>query len=150
MKKREPGFTLVELLITLAITGLIISVIGSAIYQLITVAEYGNDRLTATHELENTAHWFSLDGQQASAASGGSGLVLTLPNRPSVTYSLVGTELRRTAGSAPMTLARNITGASFSVAGRLVTMTLTSAPPGRWAVSEPGTYMVCLRAEEQE
>ena len=147
--KGERGFTLVELLITVAITGLIVSGLGTAIHQIITVPEYGNDTLTATHELQNVAHWFSLDGQRASTASGGSELVLTLPDDSAIAYSLVGTELYRTAGGSNMTLAQNITGANFSVENRTITMTVTSSPQGRWDVSENGTYQVYLRPTEE-
>jgi len=149
--KDQKGFTLPELLITVAITGLIASFLGTAIYQIITVTEYGNDRAIATHELQNTAHWVSRDGQMASTASGGSELTLILPDDSSITYTKVDTELRRTAGGSQMTVARNISSVSFSVIDRIITMTITSSPPGRANVSEQGTYKVCLRpvAEEQ-
>ena len=147
--KREKGFSLVELVVATAISGLVISGLGTAIYQILTVTEYGNDKLTAAHELQNAAHWFSLDGQRANTASGGSGLVLTLPDNSSVTYAVVGTELRRTAGGSSIALAQNITGADFSVENRIITMTVTSSPEGRWDVSENGTYKVCLRPTDE-
>ena len=150
MIKAEQGFSLVELLVATAITGLVVSGLGTAIYQIITVTEYGNDKLTATHELQNAAHWFSLDGQRASTASGGSELVLTLSDDSLITYSLVDTELYRTAGGSNMTLAQNITSANFSVENRTITMTITSSPTGRWDVSDNGTYKVHLRPTEEE
>jgi len=150
MIKAEQGFSLVELLVATAITGLVVSGLGTAIYQIITVTEYGNDRLTATHELQNVSHWFSLDGQEASTASSDNELVLTLSDDSSVTYTVVGTELHRTAGGSNMTLAQNITGANFSVENRTITMTITSSPTGRWDVSENGTYKVYLRPTEEE
>ena len=145
MIKAERGFSLVELLVATAITGLVVSGLGTAIYQIITVTEYGNDKLTAMHELQNAAHWFSLDGQRASTASGGSELVLTLSDDSLITYSLVDTELYRMAGGLNMTLAQNITSANFSVENRTITMTITSSPTGRWDVSDNGTYKVYLR-----
>jgi hypothetical protein len=62
-------------------------------YQVTTIPDYGNDRLTALHELQNTAHWFNVDGQKAKSATGGSELVLTLPDDSTISYSLSGTEL---------------------------------------------------------
>ena len=150
MTKGQKGVALPELLITVAITGLIVSFLGTAIYQIITVTEYGNDRMTAMHELQNAAHWVNLDGQMARTASGGNELALTLPDDSSVTYSVVGTELRRTAGESQMTLARNISSANFTVENRIITMTVTSAPEGRPNVSEQGTYKVCLRPVVEE
>ena len=140
---------MVELLIATAITGIIISFLGTAIYQIITVTEYGSDRLTAMHELQNVSHWFGWDGQRARAATGGDGLALTLSDNSSINYSLEGTELRRTSGGTQMTLARNITSATFSIENRIITMSLTSSPEGRDSVSESGIYKVYLRLEEE-
>ena len=149
MMKDERGFTLVELIIATAITGLIVSFLGTAIYQIITVAEYGNDKLTAMHELQNATHWVSLDGQMARTASGGDELVLTLPDDSSITYSLAETVLYRTAGGSNMTIAQNIISANFSVENRVITMDLTSSPEGRDNVSGQGTYKVYLRPVEE-
>jgi prepilin-type N-terminal cleavage/methylation domain-containing protein len=149
MKKGQKGFTLLELLITVAITGLIVGFLGTAIYQIITVTEYSNDRMIAMHELQNAAHWFSRDGQMASTASGGNELVLALPDDSSITYAVVDTELCRTAGDSQMTLARNVSDLSFSIENRIITMNITSSPEGRPNVSEQRTYKVCLRPTEE-
>ena len=140
---------MVEMLVAIAVTGIIVAFLGTAIYQIITVSEYGNDRLTAMHELQNSAHWFNLDGQKAVNAEVDGDLLLTISETTSITYSLVGTELRRTSGGSQMTLARNITSAAFSIDNRLITMSLTSAPEGRYDVSENGTYKVFLRPSEE-
>jgi prepilin-type N-terminal cleavage/methylation domain-containing protein len=147
--KRQEGMTMVELITAIAISGIIVVFLGTAIYQIFTVSGYGNDRLTALHELQNAAHWFSLDGQEAKLATGGSQLVLTLADNSTVTYALVGTELRRTAGGPQIVLARNISNASFAINNRIATMYLISAPAGRDKVSENGTYMVYLRPVEE-
>jgi prepilin-type N-terminal cleavage/methylation domain-containing protein len=146
--KRQEGMTMVELITAVAITGIIIVFLGTAVYHIITVSEYGNDEFTASHEVQNVAYWFIKDGQEAKTAVGGSQLILTLADNSIVTYALVGTNLRRTAGSLQTTLARNISSVTFSVNNRLATMYLTSAPVGRNNVSENGTYMVYLRPVE--
>jgi prepilin-type N-terminal cleavage/methylation domain-containing protein len=148
MTKGERGFTLVELLITIAIMGSIFGVLGEAFHQVITIPEYGNDRMTALHEVQNVAHWFNLDGQMAENATGGNGLILTLPDDSSVSYTLAGTELVRSTSTANRTLARNITSVNFSVENRYITMDIISSPAGRWGVSENETYKICLRPTE--
>ena len=148
MMKGEQGFTLVELLIAIAITGLIVSFLGVATHQIITVTEYGNDKLLAAHELQNTAHWFNLDGQRAVTANADGELLLTISENLSVTYTLSGTELRRTAGGSQMTLAQNISSADFSIEDRVITMNITSSPTGRQNVSEQAIYKVYLRPTE--
>jgi prepilin-type N-terminal cleavage/methylation domain-containing protein len=162
--KRQEGFSLPELLVTVAITGLIVSFLGMAVYQILNVTEYGSDKMTATHELQNAAHWVSYDGQMAKTASGGDELVLILPDSSQVTYGIAGSELLRTSEESQMTLARNITAVQFLVeertehitAGpyyedreeRTITMSVTSAPEGRPNVSEQREYKICLRPTE--
>ena len=148
--KSQAGATMVELITAVAITGIIVAFLGTAVYHIMTVSEYGNDEFTALHELQNAAYWFSKDGQEAKAAVGGSHLVLTLTDNSTVTYTLVGSNLQRTAAGQQIILARNISSAAFSVNNRLATMSLISAPPGRNNVSENGTYMINLRPIEVE
>jgi prepilin-type N-terminal cleavage/methylation domain-containing protein len=142
---RQKGMTIVELVVATAITGIIIVFLGTAIYQILNITGYGNDRLNAAHDLENTSYWFNFDGQRAISASGGSGLALTLSDNSTVTYVLTGTELRRTTGGTYMILARNVTSISFSISNRVITMALTSSPAGQYDASENGTYQVLLR-----
>jgi len=150
MTANERGLTTVDLVMAIAVTGLIVTFLGTSIYQIFTVSGYGNDRLIAMHELQNAAYWFDFDGQCAKSAAAGSELVLTQTDNSTITYSLTGTELRRTAGGDRMTLARNITSAGFSMDNRVITMSLTSSPEGRHSVSEQGTYMVYLRPVEED
>ena len=139
---------MVELVVAVATTGIIVAFLGTAIYQIITVSGYGNDRLSATHELQNAAHWLNNDGQRAKAATGGTELELTMTDNSSITFSLDGSDLKRTSAAGEMTLARNITSALFSIDNRVITMSLTSTPSGRYGVSENGTYRVYLRPSE--
>lgn len=151
MMKGERGLTLVELLIATAITGLILGILVVAFHNVVTIPEYGNDRVTALHELQNVAHWFNLDGQMAQSATGGNELILILPDDSSISYILTGTDLVRTTGTSSRTLAQNITSVNFSVSvlERCITMNITSSPSGRWDVSENETYITCLRPSEE-
>jgi prepilin-type N-terminal cleavage/methylation domain-containing protein len=143
--KGERGFTLVEMLIAVAITGFLVMALATAVQQVFAVPERGNDQVAALHAVQNAAHWLSLDGQAARAASGGSGLVLTLPDDSSISYTLTGDELHRVAAGTDLTVARDISDVSFTVDGRVINMNIVAAPEGRWDVSENLSYQVFMR-----
>jgi prepilin-type N-terminal cleavage/methylation domain-containing protein len=143
--KNERGYTLVELLITIGVSGLIFVVVGTVLFQLSTVSSYGNDRLSTIHEVQNAGYWFNLDGQAAVSAAGSTSLVFSFPAGQTVTYALTGTKLQRLEGSSAITLAQNINNLGFSVLGRLVAMDITSSISGRTDVSEQYVYKVYLR-----
>ena len=141
----EKGYTLVELMIALAITGLITAVLGLAVQQIFTVPERNNTKIAAMHAVQNAGHWVGLDGQTATGATGGSSLTLTLADNSTLSYILFGDELHRVYGSSNRTIARDISSANFSVSGNMITMNIESSPASRWNVSENGTYQICMR-----
>jgi prepilin-type N-terminal cleavage/methylation domain-containing protein len=143
--KKQQGFSLIELIITISIMGIMAGILGPVFNQVLDVPEYGNERITAHHELLNVAHRVNIDGQMAKSATGGASLALTMPDDSTITYTLNSTNLTRSAGGINTVLARNITDVSFSVSGRYVTMDITSSPEGRWDVNENETYQICLR-----
>jgi prepilin-type N-terminal cleavage/methylation domain-containing protein len=152
--KKEGGYTLVELLIAIGISGLMFMVTGAVMFQLTTVSGNGNDRPTAIHEMQNAGYWFNQDGQAAVSATGGAALSLTIPSSPSlpagqiITYSLAGTDLhdlQRSDGSSTINLAQHVTDLDFSIDNRLVTMDITCSISGRMDVNEQSIYSVYLR-----
>jgi type II secretory pathway pseudopilin PulG len=150
MMKSERGFTIVDLVMATAITGLIVSFLGTSIYQMMNVTEYGNDKLIAAHELQNAAFWFQLDGQKAKSATGGNSLMLTLTDNSTVTYGLTDTTLQRTVTGGQMVLAKNISEVTFTISDRVITMSLTSSPEGRDSISKNGVYKVYLRPSAED
>jgi prepilin-type N-terminal cleavage/methylation domain-containing protein len=143
--KNERGYTMVELLIAIAITGFMATTLGLVVQQTVTVPERGDEQVNALHAIQNAGHWVSLDGQTAKSASSGSGLTLTLPDDSSISYSLNGNELHRLEGTADRTIARGISSVAFSVEGRLITMNIVAEPDGRFDTSENGTYQINMR-----
>lgn len=143
--KGEWGYTLVELIVAIAITGFITAALGLVVQQIVTVPERGNDQVAALHAVQNVAHWVSLDGQTAKSASGGGSLTLTLPNDSVISYTLTGDELHRIYSGANQTIAKDITSVNFTVLGRVITMDITAAPESRWNISENQTYQIYMR-----
>ena len=136
---------MIELVIALAITGCIATVVGAVVQETVTVPARGGDQVNSAHAIQNTVHWVSIDGQEAKSAVGGASLVLTLPDSSTVTYSLNGNELHRISAGEDRVIAKDISSISFSVDGRLITMDITAAPESRYNVSESGTYQVNMR-----
>ncbi len=141
----ERGFSLTGLIISIAVMGLIVSFLGTAVYQILTVTERSREKMQALHDLQNASCWVSVDAQGALSAAGDSELVLTMPGGSTITYTLAGRELRRTLAGSQIAVARDISNVSFSVQDRYVSMELTSSPQGRLNVSESKTYRVYLR-----
>lgn len=148
MMKSAKGFTLVELLMTIAISGLIFGVVAALVFQLSTVSGAGENRLTAIHDLQNASYWFNHDGQMAVSASqtSATNVTFTSPAGSSVVYAWAGSILTRTENSAAMTLAQNISGLTFTIQNRLVSMNLTSTVTNRTTASENFNYQVKMRS----
>jgi len=140
----QKGITLVEVLVATAITGLIAGALGTAIHQFITTSERGNQELRALNDVRNAGHWLTLDGRRAQSTN----LVDGAPAVGSVTlswttegqvhtstYSLSGPELKRDLNGTLTTVARHVSNAGFSLAGQLITATLTSAASPASAVA---------------
>lgn len=144
MRRGQDGFTLVEMLISLAIAGLIIGVLGSFIVQTLNLTASGNDRLLVTDDLRTAGAWLTQDGQMADLGSStavASTLVLSWTDVYSganvgyqSTYAVAGSQLMRgfgVRGAAPVTItvARHIAspdGVLFSIGGEQLTATITA------------------------
>jgi len=143
--KGERGYTLVETLIAVAITGVIATVLGLSVQQVVTVPEQGGEHVDALHAVQNAAHWVSLDGQTAKSASGGSSLNLTLPDDSIISYTTSGGSLSRTYNGTSLKVAGNVSSIDFTVEGRVITMSIATASSSRWDISENQTYQIYMR-----
>jgi prepilin-type N-terminal cleavage/methylation domain-containing protein len=147
LNKPEGGYTLVELLVSLALMGVVFVIAGMAFYQLTTVSGFGNNRLTAWHELQNTNLWLNRDGQQAlSSTLVGNVLTLNLSDNSVVTYRLNGTTLQRITGTHVMNLAHDVSAFALSIEDNLVTLNITASISGRTVENVQSSYQVFLCA----
>jgi type II secretory pathway pseudopilin PulG len=143
--KVERGYTLVEAAVTIAIMGFLITVLAMAVQQVVVVPERGGDQVNAIHSVQNAAHWVALDGQMAESATGGSSLIITLPDSTEINYALAGNNLQRSYGGVSRTIAEDVSSVNFTVQGKNIYMTIVATPESRWGVSQNQTYQVYMR-----
>jgi len=148
----DRGMTLTEVLVAIFLMSLLIGVLGMAFYQLFTATRWGNDTLTALHDLENAEVWLSRDARQAESFTPGSSPVYGTfdcgDSTVQYSYDSDNTALVRAVdGGSPLTVARHIAQQSdvgFSVGGSLVTITLTSTSG---AISRSTTLKINMRTD---
>ena len=106
INKKQWGFTLIELIVALAITGAITGGIATSIFQTLNYSARDNMRMVAVKQVENAIHYINRDVQVAQIIepaddADGFPLVLTWVEwdvdntQHVVTYSIVGNELKR-------------------------------------------------------
>ena len=65
LRENQHGFTLVELIIVIALIGIISAAATMAIHQVLTGTTLSNDLNTAVNQVRNAGHWISRDTQMA-------------------------------------------------------------------------------------
>ncbi len=78
----ESGMTLLELLIALAIGGLVVGLIGAALSQFLRTTSRGHDELAVVHDQRDALSWLSRDAQMAVSA-----LATVEPNSVTLNWS---------------------------------------------------------------
>lgn len=155
----QRGQALLEVLVSVAIMGLIAAPLGATVTQAFQATDVGAQEAAVVADLQSAVTWLGRDIPPANSMSlpdGGpaqASLTLTWKDRygdANVThqaaYALVDTELRRTRDGVTHTVARNVTGVSFLRSGALVTVTITS--PSLQFGSVQRAYLFQVRSTE--
>lgn len=139
----QRGFTLLEVVVSLGLTGLVLSMVTGAMFQAWGVERNQRHEVVATAQLRNAADWFFKDATNANSTDlvdGVAPVSTVLLNSTDAngiphitTYSLNGTRLVRTYDGSSITVAQNVASAAFSLSGGSVFATL-QVPGARGAV----------------
>ena len=167
--KNQRGFTLIGLLVAIAITGLITGGLTTTIFQVFTVNALTSNHMTAVRQVQNAGYWISHDAQMAQSVDTNDDMVppeevLTLAwdlteyggTEHQVIYTLVGNELKRahytnSSLDATTIVAQYIDSIEVvprPFAGGKLTLTVTASLSGWQPASETRIYEVVPRPDE--
>ena len=143
----QKGFTLIEIMVVMAVGGVLMVGVLLSIYQVVWGTARTNDQVVALTDVNYAALWIKQDLQMAQSADltdgvpqssvalrwiDNTGFVGEEEDRShSANYTLSSTELLRTYdGSAPRVVGRYISSIWFTQNGRVITCNITATGPG--------------------
>ncbi len=154
MIRDERGVTLVEILVALAITGLITGTLVTAIYQIYQVTGWGSNQMRVQHDLQNAATWLNRDVVSASEAGvTDSRMVLTIPYcitatlTVTYTYSAADRTLARDSGGSELIVARHVDSVDFSATGTVTSVIIITITSRASDVTQSATLQLDMRTE---
>jgi prepilin-type N-terminal cleavage/methylation domain-containing protein len=161
IRESQKGFTLIEILVAVAIMGIIIGGLTTSISQVISVSASSANRESVIKQVESAVQFISRDAQQTQSATTTSGKFPVQFKWTSwtnvnyvVNYYLNGPVLMRseTIGNAPASVTRIAdkidTSAGMTTcswAGGVFTLKITASTAGYQAASETRTVQVTAR-----
>ena len=132
--RASAGFTIVELLVAVGILTMSVGLVGSGMFQALSVERSWSDNVLATKGLRHAGSWFSSDAFNARTTdlfdgappSGEVSLSWSDAESSShtVRYQVSGDNLVRTFDGVETVVARQVTSAAFSLAGQVLTLDL--------------------------
>ena len=164
---RQKGFTLVEILVTLAVGSLIMTGALMSIYQVITGTDRSNSQVVSLTDVTNAARAIKADLMVTQSSNltdedpvpQGSVTLTWIDytnfssdnaSYHSSSYTLSGTELRRNYDGVESIVGRHITDVGFTRNGRVINVVITATGPGAQPRSDTLTFSAYMRAEEAE
>jgi prepilin-type N-terminal cleavage/methylation domain-containing protein len=159
------GFTLIELIVAVAIASILGLGVSTTVYQTLSVNASSTNRLVAVKQVENAVHYLSRDSQMAqdiqTGAEAGFPLILRWTEWEGtthrITYSFQGDQLRRaqSINSGPpqeLVIARDIDtngGETFcQYNGGVLSFKITSAVTGFRSSTESRSFTIIPRAAQ--
>ena len=71
----EEGASLVELLVAVAISTVVVTLVGMAVFQFYSISSHGQARMAVLHDLQNAGLWLGRDTNEAANFTAGAGSV---------------------------------------------------------------------------
>lgn len=168
MKNGQRGFTLIEILVAMAVGGMLLSGLVVAIFQTFGVTLSSSTQITALENIKNAAYWITKDVRMAATtnlADGGNStnsLILDWTNwydengelNPvdhHCEYTVSGTDVVRNYdyGVDIRTVGRYISNIQFSRQGQIIFATITTFLEGKPETAEQMTYHLYLQPKEE-
>ncbi|MBA7712124.1 hypothetical protein ES703_121094 [subsurface metagenome] len=175
MKKSQKGFTLLEILLVLAVGGILLVGIITTILQTTAITVESRTQITALEDIKKVAFRVSKDIRMAATTNledGGpvvdsltldwaswydengeplnydeNGEITPVPHSISYTPPSGG-ELQRNYDGALTTVGSYISNIKFSLKDNIITVTITSSPTGNAETAEQRTYQFYLQPKE--
>ena len=164
---KQKGFTLIEILVVMAVGGMVMTVALLTIYQIVWGTERSNDQVVTLTDANYAAMWLKWDLQMAqntnlvdwdpvpkSSVSLGwidnTGFVAANESAHSSNYTLSGTELLRNYDGTTKIVGRHITSIGFIQNGKMITCNLTATGPGIMERVENLEFSIISHARPEE
>ena len=153
----QRGFTLIDLVVAIAIGSVILTGAGEALFQILNGVDRGVEQLSTLRDAENAAIWLTRDVRMAEytditdGASPVSSLTLQWTDSQSggthtVTYAIADSKLVRNFDGALTTVSRRINSVGFSRNGRLLNLQIEVLAKGGTSTLQKN-YRALMRPE---